>query len=256
MPRSLHVIRFFVISLGLHVVFFAALYFFEGPVGGAPKETTPVRIVNLPPQVAKRLPLIQKPIPIPKRSLTRLENDAASVIKAKSPQVSIPASTENGRPDGTGKGHIDTVRKDTGTAEKGKSPLPFLSQADVDELARKGFPEWKIKDEPLTEETMGFKYYGYTKWALQKANKNLTYPELAAVSGLQGDVFVNLDILRDGSVGSIDVVKSSGYKILDDAVVGALRGSAPYQPLPEDWHTDHYTIPIIGTFRLYYRELR
>src|SRR5574341_775849 len=136
MPRSLHVIRFFVISLGLHIVLFAALYFFEGPMGGAPKETTPVRIVNLPPQVTKRLPLIHKPIPLPKRSLTRLENDVASVSKAKSPQVSIPASTENGRPDGTGKGHRDTGRKDTGTAEKGKSPLPFLSQADVDELAR------------------------------------------------------------------------------------------------------------------------
>ncbi len=256
MLRSLHFTRFLLISLALHALMIAAALFLIKPEETSLPSAIPVKIVNLPPQAVKRLPPVRRPIPA-HRDLTPLENDSASVRTGKVPKVSIPKiSPEYGRPDGGGKGKADAGRKDIGISERGKSALPFLSQNDIDDLARKGFPEWKLKGDVLTEETEGFRYYGYTKWALQKAQRILRYPELAAVSGLQGDVFVIMDILKDGQIGSIDVVKSSGYKILDDEVVRTLQAAAPYQPLPEEWHTDHYTIPIIGTFRLYYRELR
>lgn len=74
-----------------------------------------------------------------------------------------------------------------------------------------------------------------------------TYPAEAARRGMQGVVRVQFTIMKDGSVEQIQVVQSSGHKILDDAVVEALRLSSPYAPLPGSYEEDE--LPVTGSFR-------
>jgi protein TonB len=70
------------------------------------------------------------------------------------------------------------------------------------------------------------------------------------MSGYQGTLFIRFDIMKDGSLGELEVLKSSGYKILDDEALRSIRASAPFQPLPEDWHMNRYSIRAAVIFYL------
>jgi protein TonB len=48
------------------------------------------------------------------------------------------------------------------------------------------------------------------------------YPLEAAEAGIQGEVTIDFVIERDGSVSSVRLVRSSGYRVLDDEAVRAI----------------------------------
>jgi protein TonB len=88
----------------------------------------------------------------------------------------------------------------------------------------------------------------YNRWLLLKLNNNLRYPDLAAVSGIKGFVFTKFDILEDGSLGNVEILKSSGYKILDDEAVRHIKESVPFQPLPKEWGMYRFSLRIVTIF--------
>jgi periplasmic protein TonB len=65
---------------------------------------------------------------------------------------------------------------------------------------------------------------------------NLNYPQQARERHLRGNVTVTVGINRDGSVYSIDITRSSGSTVLDDAAKDIVRQSAPFEPIPNDEH--------------------
>lgn len=61
----------------------------------------------------------------------------------------------------------------------------------------------------------------------------LPYPREARENGWQGTTRVNMTIDKTGAVYNVRIVDSSGYKLLDDAVLWAIENSAPLpSPLP------------------------
>lgn len=50
------------------------------------------------------------------------------------------------------------------------------------------------------------------------------YPAIARAMGYQGRVTLLLEVMPDGSCGTVDVTKSSGYRVLDLAALKAARG--------------------------------
>jgi protein TonB len=58
------------------------------------------------------------------------------------------------------------------------------------------------------------------------------------VAGIQGTLTVDFVIGRNGTLQSVQLLRGSGYKILDDEALGSIRKAAPYNPIPEN-----YTIP-------------
>jgi protein TonB len=69
------------------------------------------------------------------------------------------------------------------------------------------------------------------------------YPLEAAQAGIQGEVTIDFVIERNGSVSSIRLVKSSGYKVLDDEAIRAIQvvGRARFNPIPKS-----YNIPSLS----------
>jgi TonB family protein len=65
-----------------------------------------------------------------------------------------------------------------------------------------------------------------------KVYRNLSYPVAAQEAELQGSVNLRFKINRDGSVDSIRVIESSGYAMLDENAVKAVRKSAPFPLAP------------------------
>lgn len=95
--------------------------------------------------------------------------------------------------------------------------------------------------------TTNFRYLGYFTTIRKAFELVWTYPAEAVQRGLQGEVKVEFTILRDGRVGRIKIVSTSGHKVLDDAVVEALKLASPFSPLPEGMNKDRLT--VVGSFR-------
>jgi len=52
-------------------------------------------------------------------------------------------------------------------------------------------------------------------------------------------------------VGAVELVRGSGYPILDKAALEALKEASPYWPLPEEWGMEAYTIEGNFVYNIY-----
>ncbi len=253
----------FVISVVLHVMIAAAIFLVQA--NRTPLSLPiPVNIVNLPQKEVRNLPPLQRPVP-PPRPVPPAPPVPQHVVPEKplppgavplpkkfgtSDEVKLPKTLPRaGVPEGAEQGK-ETGKTALPRTQKQAGPLPFLSQNDIDELARKGMPEKKPGDDSVTLDTDEFKFISYNRWLKIKVESVLKYPELAAISGYQGTLFIKFDIMKDGSLGGLEVLKSSGYKILDDEALRSIRASAPFQPLPDDWNMERYSIRAAVIFYL------
>jgi protein TonB len=91
-----------------------------------------------------------------------------------------------------------------------------------------------------------FKHRGYMKMLKEKIESIWQYPKEAARRGLSGELYIKFTIRRDGRLGEVELIRTSGYKDLDEAAMKALQDAEPYWPLPPDWKKD--TLEITGHF--------
>ncbi len=83
------------------------------------------------------------------------------------------------------------------------------------------------------------KNYAYARYVedwVAKVEKigNLNYPEAARQQRLYGSLRLTVSLYADGTVESIDIDKSSGSKILDQAAINIVNLGAPYAPFPKE----------------------
>jgi protein TonB len=86
----------------------------------------------------------------------------------------------------------------------------------------------------LTASTREYAYAAYMRGWSDRVERvgNLNYPEEARRQGLHGDVLLTVVLGLDGSIKSIDVIQSSGQKVLDVAAERIVRLAAPFPPAP------------------------
>jgi protein TonB len=61
------------------------------------------------------------------------------------------------------------------------------------------------------------------------------YPYEAAAAGIQGELTLDFVIARSGAVTSIELVRGSGSKILDDEAIRSIRTASPFDPIPTEY---------------------
>ncbi len=279
MLRHLHFTKFLLLSLACHALVIAVVIMMVKPVTTLPS-ITPVKVVELPREAIKQLPPVEQPVlrrivpeqPAPRRIVPEqpvsrrvvperpLPPEAVPMPKkfGSDDEVRLPKTTaRTGQPGGADQGKESGTAMApiapgaTGAPHAGAGPLPFVSQKDIEELARKGMPgKNNPGDDSVTLDTDEFKFISYNRWLKIKVESVLRYPELAAMSGYQGTLYIKFDIMQDGSLGNLELLKSSGYKILDDEALRAIRACAPFQPLPADWHMERYGIRAAVLFYL------
>lgn len=76
---------------------------------------------------------------------------------------------------------------------------------------------------------------------------NRNYPD-EAKGKLYGSVLLYVEIKSDGSLEHVKVERSSGYKVLDDAVQKIVRMAAPYDRFPEALERKADIVAIARTF--------
>ena len=122
-------------------------------------------------------------------------------------------------------------------------PRSYLfDRKTIEKFARKAPSAGKGLSLDMSE----FRHRGYMRMLEGRIEGIWKYPEEAARLGISGDLYMTFSIKRDGSLGEIEIVRTSGYRSLDEAAMKALKDAAPFWPLPDD--LDEETLEIRGHF--------
>ena len=87
------------------------------------------------------------------------------------------------------------------------------------------------------------------KWR-QKIERigNLNYPEEAKARRLYGSLQLTVAIKADGEVESVEINRSSGHKVLDQAAIRIVRLAAPFERFPDNIRADTDILHITRTW--------
>ena len=77
---------------------------------------------------------------------------------------------------------------------------------------------------------------------------NLNYPEEAKSRKLYGSLQLTVAIKADGEVEGIEINRSSGYKVLDQAAIRIVRLAAPFERFPDNIRADTDILHITRTW--------
>ena len=140
-------------------------------------------------------------------------------------------------------------------------PTPTVSGIDLAESARamarlegeinKNVDEYNKRPRKkfIGTRTEEYRFAQYIENWRQKVERlgTLNYPE-AARGKLYGSLVMTVSINHDGSLGRIDVNRSSGYKVLDEAARRIVQMASPYAPFPPDIRRDTDILEITRTW--------
>jgi TonB family protein len=76
------------------------------------------------------------------------------------------------------------------------------------------------------------------------------YPIAAQKAGIEGRTGVKMTILKDGRLEKVEIVKPSGYEVLDRAALQSVRDAAPFPPIPQEMGWDEIEMSIDLVFQI------
>lgn len=266
--------RTLIISFILHLLIIIAIFIFK-PAEKAKEERPIIAEIITPEKPQQPLPAQQKKKSKPdQQRLTRSpkikDKEPPKVMsqtpskKARKKQRGTVRDRESGKPEEMSRSdRTDTARKPIVIPPGYGVVKPKQQKSDRDQIfdsetiARSSQqPGGKKTDETITFDTKDFKYYGYMQRLREKIEYTWKYPAEAGARRISGEVYIRFTIRKDGRLMLTDIVKSSGYRFLDDAAVKALRDAAPYWPLPEEWKQQDLTITGRFIYSLQERRIR
>lgn len=103
----------------------------------------------------------------------------------------------------------------------------------------------------ITASTQEYKYANYLDAWRRKVERigNLNYPDEARRRKLYGNLVLQAMIQQDGQVRSINIRKTSGHKLLDDAAIRIVKLSSPFAPFPAEIREETDIIVITRTWQ-------
>ena len=120
------------------------------------------------------------------------------------------------------------------------------------ELSRK--IQWKSKlprRKFISANTQEYEFASYMRAWVSKVERlgNLNYPSELRQKKLHGDLVLTVGIRKNGTVESIDIMRSSGIREVDQAAVSIVQMCTPYAPLPDNISEHVDILHITRTWR-------
>lgn len=106
----------------------------------------------------------------------------------------------------------------------GNPPASPSTGAEVDEE----FPPNTVI--PLNTENL--RYFSYFAKVQRRIDQSFYYPRGAVEDLINGVVTLSFEIRRNGSLGKLKVIGSSGKDVLDEAAVKIVQKAAPFSTIP------------------------
>ncbi|ATQ43091.1 energy transducer TonB [Caulobacter mirabilis] len=92
----------------------------------------------------------------------------------------------------------------------------------------------------------------YPAQVLAWIERHKRYPERGRAESLEGAVVVAVTLDRRGRVRAVDLIRSSGHGVLDDAALAQVRNASPFPAAPADstWSRRRFEAPIVYRVRV------
>jgi len=236
----------------------------------APFQEPPAKRPSQVPRLPKNLPPPEKMSAIPSSHAPAVKSHSSSHVKSASPPADGRSAARTPEAVASQRSTVEPMRShEQGIAqeeqrtvikgnESGNSSPPGQGGPSAGTMRERLFDREiiakltpkKSEDNGITFDTKEYKYYGYMQRLREKIEGIWKYPAEAAERKINGELYIRFTIKKDGSLGAVELVHTSGYKILDDAALTALRDADPYWPLPDSWNEDSLT--ITGHFVYYF----
>jgi protein TonB len=265
--------RFFAYSIALHIMLIIAALLIVTPVKNKRGEEFFARLVSpeefLPPgPPISAIPQVRPLSPVKPRATrirpaqSRTSMPASEIKKGVQnfpiPGISTPqplsptGSPSHGIEGRSGMGS----QEGKGTAQKPGIPTPSTKEKLFDSGIIGDIAKRDIKKEEKEERSFSFdvkemRYLAYLKRLKERIESIWIYPPEAASKGIYGDLIIKFTIKKNGKLGAIELVRTSGYKNLDDAALRALKDAEPFWPLPDEWDMEAYTIEGHFVYTIY-----
>jgi protein TonB len=180
---------------------------------------------------------VSGPLPTPNQGMTAQPKEA----QAPAPTERTPAQllTTAGETGFT----VDSTKEQ---AEQKERPVP-VSDEDVQRKLEMARLSAEVREQSqayakrpkkkfISSNTREYVYAAYMKGWVGRVERvgNLNYPDEARRQGVYGELVLTVGLNRDGTIKSMDVIKSSGHKLLDEAAQRIVRLAAPFPSLPTD----------------------
>jgi len=103
----------------------------------------------------------------------------------------------------------------------------------------------------ITARTRAYKYAAYMEAWRAKVERvgNLNYPDEARRRKLSGNLLLDVALKPDGSIHDIELRRSSGKRVLDDAAIRIVKLSAPFARFPKSIAREVDILHIQRTWR-------
>lgn len=147
--------------------------------------------------------------------------------------------------------------------EKPRSYKVDLIRASVEDLDLEDTPGADLSDakedpEPpstpdqdtISLDTKDERYVSYFQLIKGKIGSQWGYPSSARDMLIEGELMVMFSLVRGGEVIEVALLDPSGYDVLDDEAVRAIRAAAPFPPFPEHITVKRLNIQARFEYRL------
>jgi protein TonB len=131
--------------------------------------------------------------------------------------------------------------------------IPGGTQALLDGLDVEKFASMDMEFEPSEDDgeaislnTKETRYASYFLRIKRQIELAWNYPSEAQRKGITGQLTLRFQISRDGNLMNVRLINGSGYNVLDEAALQAVKSAAPYYPFPVT--IDRETLPILANF--------
>jgi protein TonB len=126
--------------------------------------------------------------------------------------------------------------------------LALLDGFDADKYAAMSTESEIVEDdgEAISLDTTESRYASYFTRIKRQIELTWNYPNEAQRKGITGELTLRFQISRDGNLMNVRLINSSGYSVLDEAALQAVKSAAPYYPFPVT--IDRETLPILANF--------
>jgi TonB family protein len=179
--------------------------------------------------------------------------EGEGIKKVSKEAVVVPPYMRSTEDDGVaGNAASKAILNEIEAIGKGRKPSLFPSGERLAALAKAG-PSTAARGAPgpiLQLNTTELIYQKYLLYVRDRVGFYWEYPIAAAMNGWQGRLTVDFVIARDGKIAEVKIDRSSGYPVLDDAAITAIKLAGPFFTFPEHFVLNSFNIKYQFEYRM------
>jgi periplasmic protein TonB len=144
----------------------------------------------------------------------------------------------------------EPVQNTPSAAELYSRSLEIAALTAEVEQAQRAYSQ-RLRSTYISANTRRHVYAAYMNAWVAKVERvgTINFPDEARRHGLYGDLMLEVALLPDGSVRSIQLLRSSGHRVLDEAAERIVELAAPFAEFPEEIRRETDVLHIVRTWR-------